>query len=153
MNKNAIILIYPDGEIDKSIIKDRDIHLAYFRDISNISPRFNKLLEENNININDMKGNIKARFTNLNLILSELGIISFLNLRIKEIRRNKIYETARPRFLITLPNELSSEQKHKLISIFKENDCTKCSFGKYADYEPFDIEYTDVVDMLATKQK
>ena len=153
MNKNAIILIYPDGEIDKSIIKDRDIHLAYFRNMSNSSPRFNKLLEENNININDMKGNIKARFTNLNLILSEFGIISFLNLRIKEIRRNKIYETARPRFLITLPNELSNEQKHKLINIFKENDCSKCLFGKYSDYEPIDIEYNDVIDLLTSKQK
>ena len=153
MNKNAIILIYPDGKIDKSIIKDRDIHLAYFKEISNNSPRFKKILEENNININDMRGNIKAKFTNLNIILSELGIISLLNLRIKEIKRNKIYESARPRFLITLPEELSEEQKNRLISIFKENDCSKCTFGKYINYEPIDIDYIDVADMLTAKQK
>ena len=39
---------------------------------------------EEGINLDEIKGNIKATFTNLNIVLSELGIMSFLNLRMRK---------------------------------------------------------------------
>ena len=116
-----------------------------------ISGQIGALMRDKRI---DEANEMKAKVVEINNKLVEIEKEEAeISLRIKEIMRNKIYETARPRFLITLPKELTHEQKLILLNILRENDCSKCSFGRYSDYEPYDIEYTDVVDALITKQK
>ena len=153
INENAIIVIYPNGKIEKRQIDENLLHISYFRELCDESPDFKKILNENNINVYNIKGNIRNGFNNLNILLSELGIISFYNLRIKEIRKNKLYEKAKPYFFITLPKELTENQSLILKDMFNDYDFSKCHFGKYIDYEPKDIEYENVFDSVNIKHK
>lgn len=153
INENAIIVIYPNGKIEKRAINDNLLHISYFRELCDESPEFKTILEEHNINVFNIKGNIRNGFNNLNILLSELGIISFYNLRIKEIRRNKLYEKAKPYFLVTLPEELTDEQNLLLREMFNEYDFSKSHFGKYIAYKPKDIEYENIFESVNTKHK
>lgn len=150
-NEQAIVVIYPDGTIEKIEITDKLLHMHYFRMLYEKSPRFKKAIQESNIDLDEISANIRGGYSNLNFFLSELGIISFLNLRIKEIKRNKIYSKAKPYFLVTLPKEISEEQKEVLNNLFKEYDCSKNHYGKLVDFQYIDINYDQVVDIVDEK--
>lgn len=152
-NNQAIVILYPDGSTDEIEVKDKLLHIYYFRMLSKKSPKFKRILKENNVDPNEISVIIRGGYSSLNFLLSELGIISFLNLRIKEIQRNKIYTKAKPFFLVTLPNELTNEQNNYLNNLFKEYDFSRSNFGRLTNYQYIDISYDQITDIISVKHK
>lgn len=149
----VIIVVYPDGRIEKIMKDDREFHMEYMVDLINHSEGLTRIAKENDVFIPDDEFEIKFSVTyTLDAELAKAGVITFHNLIIDLDVVSKINDWKKL-FYITLPNELSDSQKQILNDITSNYDFSECWFGVYRNNVIENIEYDELLGMIKNKTK
>lgn len=163
----AIILIYPDGKMEKIPIKSYKIgnriryegsHREYFKNHLKASPRFRTLCE-------NCDWNKKYGFhDDINNTLARNNVIELLNLSIKREERIEELEkgkTGKPCFLIIFPdlNNILEKEKEKQIEEFvtniEEHIDEKYLFAKFDSLKDtvIDMSYVEYLEWIERVKK
>ena len=150
----AIMVIYEDGSIDKLEIGDKLLHMHYFAHLYKKNSKFKKIILENDLGFCDEEENVDNFFTyQLDLGLANQNIIAMHNLNIKEIHENPNYlEKNIPKFIFTMPSNLTNEQKTVLEQILNENDLYDSEFLVYEKDHFGSLEYEDIINLVHQKK-
>ena len=151
----AIVLIYPDGKIEK-IAKDGKMmfHMEYMVNLIKKSNRLKEIIKRNKFYIPKDKLEIKCTLTYpLDKLLAKEGIISLHNLDFDEDDIYNEIEDWERVFSITLPNEFTDEQKEEFRYITDNYDLSSGHFGIENNDEVVDIDYDEVINKLESKVK
>lgn len=110
LKKIAIMLIYPDGEVEIILITDKKFHIEYFREQMKKSSRLAKICSFANSHIEVSRA------------LAENGVIEIFNLDILPIVTSPDYlDSHIPTFMINLPPKFESMEQEQKFYIFVEN--------------------------------
>lgn len=112
--KTAILLIYPDGEIEKCMITNHRFHIDYLKELLRKSPRFAKICRKCNYTSGIHISHDEALALN--------GVIAMYNFNIRDIvdDLSLLYEDL-PSFEVFLPRSFGSMEQLDLINYFYEN--------------------------------
>ncbi|MCM1052963.1 MAG: hypothetical protein NC483_03200 [Ruminococcus sp.] len=145
LEKMAIILIYPDGEIEKIPITSHVYHIEYLAEHREKSQRFARVT-------------IKCDFTDtlhedIDTALVTNGVIVIFNLNIYDIVRNPNYLTEeKPDFTVFFPSELGSigqiSNYESIMGSYPLDNISPGLFDKNTNYID-DIEHHQVEEFLA----
>ena len=80
IKKYALILIYPDGYIEKVKRDDRQFHMEYFIELAENAARFKEIINQKNIYIPDKEEAIFMLTYEIDYKLAKDGIIVIHNL-------------------------------------------------------------------------
>lgn len=153
IDKYAIIVVYPDGMIEKINKDEKEFHMEYMVDLINHSERLTKITKENDIYIPDDEFDIKLSTTyTLVAELAKAGVITFQNLVI-DLDVVKEITDWKKNFLIILPNQLSDDQKQILNNMINNYDFSESWFGVYLNNVIKDIGYEEFLEMVRNKTK
>ncbi len=150
----AIMLIYPEGGIDRlPIDKDRH-HMKYFLKLLNKSSYFSDIIKKNNINLANKSGELSDISTyELDANLTELGIIVVRNLDIPEIQKDQNFlEHSFPQYTFSIPKNFSTGQNKIMNKLLNDYDLQECWFFHNSGDGLEDIEYDDVIAMITNKK-
>lgn len=150
----AVMLIYKDGSIDKLKINDKVFHMQYFAHLYKKSSKLKKIILENDLEFWDEEENVSNLFTyQLDLCLVNQNVIAIHNLNIKEIQTDPKYlQNNIPKFIFTMPNELSIQQKEVLRKLFFEADVYDSEFLLYLEDHFESIDYEGINDLIRQKK-
>lgn len=150
----AIMLIYPNGGLDRLLIdKDRH-HMKYFLKLLSKSSYFSDIIKKNNINLANKSGELSDISTyELDANLTELGIIVVRNLDIPEIQKDpNFFEHSFPQYTFSIPKDFSIEQSKIMNKLLNEYDFKDCWFFHNSGDGLEDIEYDDAMAMIMNKK-
>ena len=153
INDYIIIIVYPDGTIEKIVKDSRIYHMEYLVSLINSSKRLKKLVSEKNIYVPTDEDEIRFSTTyDLDAKLANEGLVIFHNLLIDLDIVDEIDDWQKA-FHITLPSTLSDKQKEILSSVLNNNDMSECWFGILNNNAIQDIDYEEVIEMINNKTK
>ncbi len=153
LDKYALIFIYPNGVIDKILIDDRAYHMQYYMNVINKSRRLQEIIKRNNIKLpKDENEAIYMTTYDIDTILAKDGIIVFHNLFPNHDLMKEL-DLEFQNFFITLPNELSIEQREIMNNLINKNNVINSWYGKYDNGKLIDIKYDEFKDMVINKIK
>ena len=153
LDKYALIFIYPNGVIDKILIDDRAYHMQYYMGIINKSSRLQEIIKRNNIKLpKDENEAIYMTTYDIDTILAKDGIIVFHNLFPNQDLMKEL-DLVFQNFFITLPNELSIEQREIMNNLINKNNFINSWYGKYDNGKLIDIKYDEFKEMIINKIK
>ena len=148
INSYIIIVIYPDGTIEKVARDSRNNHIEYMISLINSSVKLKTLIKEKNIYIPIDEEEIKRSQTHdLDEKFAKEGIIVLHNMLV-DLNIDWFQS-----FHISLPSNLTSEQKEIMHNIVSKYDLSESWYGLLQDDELVDIKYDDMLNMISDKVK
>ena len=148
INSYIIIVIYPDGTIEKVARDSRNDHIEYMISLINSSVKLKTLIKEKNIYIPIDEEEIKRSQTHdLDEKFAKEGIIVLHNMLV-DLNIDWFQS-----FHISLPSNLTSEQKEIMHNIVSKYDLSESWYGLLQDDELVDIKYDDMLNMISDKVK
>ncbi len=152
---SSLLLIYPDGYIDRVNINRKVLHMDYFIDLCKNSTRFQEIIDQENINMPkniSLSENILT--TDVDTKLAKKGIVVLHNLFILEVLKNdEMIDNAPLLFYISLPDNLSINQKEIMNNLINKYDLSCCLYAIFNDFELVDISYDDILKRFNEKTK
>lgn len=151
--KYAIILIYPDGMIDKIARDEKIFHMEYFIELSHHSKRLNNFIKHQNILMPKDTFEAKMmRTIEIDTKLANHGVITIHNLFLDQDVRDEIEDWEKD-FYITMPHELSENQKEIIKDFIDNYDMSNNWFGIYNNDKFDDATIDEVMSMIQKKGK
>ena len=140
----AILLIYPDGEVEYSSTDYRVYHMEHFIDLAISNSRLNMLTNTKNIPIPREFDFRNSPITyDVDTALAQNGVAIFHNL----------YSDDGLAFNVTLPSNLTPEQRDLIKRILNQYDLSESSYASLTN-DLFDtITYSDFCDMIHNQEK
>ena len=167
--KSALIIIYPDGTVKNVLINQKVIHLMYYVNLYNNDEYFKKIVDENNIHVpNDFFESKMILTYEIDKALAKIGVVVFHNLFMFEIIKDEDFiKNTPPQFYVSLPNELTNEQKAVINRLYRDYDMSYNLYSKYAksliissdsnhefsEDELVDISYDEFENMVESQNK
>ena len=138
----AIIIIYPDGVIEKAKIGTRIFHMEYIADMIKSSHRLKRAIKRQNVYIPKDEEEIKYMLSyDIDKSLAKEGIIIIHNLSLDKEVKEEIEDWSR-NYYISMPTELSEKQKSIFASICDNCDISSSWFAAYSAIEDDLVEIT-----------
>ena len=139
----AIMLIYPDGHIDKMYVDRETLHSHYYKELANKNSRFKQIVDARNIDIDNYDFEV-----NIDLVNKD-NIIVINNIDIRRIVEEKDFlEKNVPYFLFGIPEQLTDEQKSVLLDLFENNYLNSAAYAHLKEEGPEPINYYDLLNSL-----
>ena len=138
----AIMIIYPDGVIDRINVENKTLHKYYYDKLIDEGIRLKEFIKDKRI-VQD------EAIHKINIYLTKKGIIAINNIRIYNIVRDKDYlKNNVPDFVFNLPDELTIEQKEVLKKLFDQYYLNYSMFG-VPQIDNYDvIDYYDLLNLV-----
>ena len=150
----AIMLIYPDGSLEKVPINDRLLHMNYFVDLESTSGKFKEALNRCKLELIDKFGIVELITYELDYRLAKQGIIAFHNLFIYEIKKDREYADKNPpEYYISMPRELTEEQKEKMREIDEHYDMSTSYYAAPGTDKLEDISYEEALKLYSKQRQ
>ena len=153
LRSQAIVLIYPDGTIEKIIVKKGvSSHLDYFHDWIKYSKKFAKIIYDSPYKI-DFKN-----WVVLDRVLAESGVVVFRNMQIIYLASNiSLVNSEEPfGYLVQLPGDIRESKAYiPMKEILRENQSEEYTFGIYSlEAKEFEeIKYNFIEEKLENKEE
>ncbi len=146
----AIMLIYPDGKIDKLTIDGNLLHMNYFIELLGKSSYFLEFIHKNNLKFTDKKGRLLNISTyNLDINLTSLGVIIIRNLNIYELKNQKDFAKNNiPQYAIGFPQVPTPIQVSLMNELFNTIDLKNSFYYCNIESNLRDITYEDALNIL-----
>ena len=142
---SAVMLLYPDGTIEKKLITDKDHHIDYFKELLLESPKFAKICSRCDYS--------SGLHTTVDLALAKANVVLLINFNLYEIANDRSsLDYDLPNFIGYLPHELGSLEQLEYLRFFYDNyPFNKVIFNrlikkdakKYEDFKEFNYEDVD----------
>jgi len=145
LTKMAIVLIYPDGTVEKIPIGEYGLHIEYFREQLKKSPRFYDICKGLDFYNTDMHGRIDT-------MLSLNGVIIIFNLDLRDIVEGYFdFQNKLPSFAIAVPENLESLEQtlilEKIYTNYPEENLVCEKFSREQDVY-LGEKYFDIKDYI-----
>lgn len=153
LRSQAIVLIYPDGTIEKIIVKKGvDFHLDYFHEWLTKSKKFASVIYVSSYKIDFKDWGV------LDKALAEAGLVVIKNREIFDLASDiSLINSKVPfRYLVNLPSDIRESKVYSpLKEILSENQSEKFTFGIYSsETESFEeIEYNFMEEKLENEEE
>ena len=146
LKKYAIIVIYPDGTVEKNKLNKYDPHIQYLYALMEKSNRLQEAAKKTNITIPNNYKTLTIPTDALDKKLANVGLVILHNFLIDD-------ETLED-FYVTTPHELTDIQKEILNQIFDGSESYRGIFATIDDDgDLVDIQDEDVNELLGIRTK
>ena len=140
-DQNSIILIYPDGYIDKIKKDEREYHMEYLFELVNKSNRLYECLSNNHIYLPDNPIDARETFIfDINKVLANNGVLVINSINLCEIAMGNDFPD---NYHVYLPSNLTDIQKELFRSILTDDDLKRTTIGKCENNEIIDINFDE----------